>query len=125
MGHQVAVWHCVHVFHINRIEYRLVREVNQGSNWRLTVDPSDVYDDRLNSIKRILETVNQNRNNVNPDLTKYLTKRRIKTTKKDFLDLLSSDGRYYLPSERNIGAEIIKKFLKSSKIWLKFTNFDS
>ena len=55
----------------------------------------------------------------NQSFSQFLIQKTTRTTKKDFIDLLESEGRYYLPAKRNIGADFLSKFLVGHKKLLK------
>ena len=52
-------------------------------------------------------------------LTTFLVQNSSKTTKRDFVDLLASEGRFFPPPKRNVSAKFVSQFLDGEKKMFK------
>lgn len=112
-----AVLICTQIFHFSRTGNWLARVSSLGSNclkYHRAIDATDAYDDRLQTLGRVadhlLESGTVRSMRTSHSFSEYLIQGTAKTAKKDFIDLLASEGRHYLPSKRNIGADFVSKF---------------
>ena len=95
-------------------------------NCRMNINTDDLYDsftlDHSTPNNRIIEGSQVHPASTSMRLTNYTYSNKGKTRKNDFVDLLLSEGRFYLPAKRNLSAKFIGQFLVGQKRLFKIAD---